>query len=109
MRDLVEETAPPAPATDRREPIFIGWTRSFWAGILPILLILVDVAVQVINVLADATVGPPIAGIVAGLFGLDTAEVEATMRALAPLFALVIAHQRAGAARPYTIDPRALK
>lgn len=92
-----------------REPIFIGIARSFWFGILPILLILVDVAVQGINLAADAQVGPPIAGAIAGLFGLDAVKTEATMRALAPLFALVIAQQRAGAARPYTIDPRALK
>lgn len=92
-----------------REPIFFAWTRSFWAGILPILLILVDVIAQAFSMFADAAVGPPIAGTIAGLFGLDAAKVEATMRALAPLFALVIAHQRSGASRPYTIDPRALK
>ena len=92
-----------------REPIFFAWTRSFWAGILPILLILVDVIAQAFSMFADAQVGPPIAGTIAGLFGLDAAKVEATMRGLAPLFALVIAQQRAGAARPYTINPRALK
>lgn len=87
-----------------REPIFIGWTRSFWAGILPILLIVVDISVQA---LADAAVGPPVAGLIARGFDIDPDLVEQTMLRLTPLFALIIAQQRAGAARPYTIDPRA--
>lgn len=107
MRDFVEEPAPPAPA--RPEPIFIGWTRSFWAGILPILLIAVDVATQLVGMLGDATLGPPIAGLIAALFGYDAAEVEAVMLKLAPVFAIVIAQQRAGASRPYSLDPRATK
>ncbi len=94
---------PPGPP----EPLFIGYARSFWFGILPTLLILLDVMVQLFNLAADATVGPPIAGAIAGLLGADAAKVETTMRALSPLFALVIAQQRAGAARPYSIDPRA--
>lgn len=97
MRDTAYE--PPGPA-----PIFIGYTRSFWLGILPTLVLLVDV---VIGLAADPVAGPPVAALVATLFGLDAAKVETTMRALAPFFALVIAQQRAGAARPYTFDPRA--
>lgn len=109
MRDFVEEPAPPAPAPDRREPIFFAWTRSFWLGLLPILAIFADVVAQVLGMLGDATLGPPVAGLIASLLGYDAAEVEAVMLKLTPVFAIVIAQQRAGASRPYTIDPRALK
>lgn len=97
-----------------KEPIFILWARSFWLGILPTLLIVLDV---VTNLLADPVQGPPIAGVlsavfssVLGVFGftshVDPVVVESTMLKLSPLFALVIAHQRSGAARPYSLNPR---
>jgi hypothetical protein len=81
-------------------PIFFAATRSFWLGIVPILMILLDVAV---TLAADATSGPPVAGVIARALGFDAAAVEAAMLKLAPLFALVIAQQRAGKARPYTL------
>lgn len=86
------------------KPIFIGWTRSFWAGILPVALVGVDMVFQA---LTDPSVGPPVAGLVARVFGFDADQVEAVMMRLTPLFALVIAQQRSGNARPYTMDPRA--
>ena len=85
-------------------PIFIGYTRSFWFGILPILLTALDFAVVLFS---DATMAPPIALVISHFTGWDIAEVETTFRTMSPVFALVIAHQRSGASRPYTIDPRA--
>ena len=89
-----------------REPIFILWARSFWLGVLPALGILLDV---IVSLAADPAQGPPIAGLIAAIFGADPAAVEATMLKLAPLFALIVAQQRSGAARPYTLNPRALE
>lgn len=83
-------------------PIFIAKTRSFWLGIVPAGLTLVDV---VANAVADGTSGP-IAGGLAAIFGpltgLTAEEIHAFMLEVAPICALVIAHQRGGAARPYT-------
>lgn len=98
-------------------PIFIGITRSFLLGILPALLTAVDILFQMFS---DPAVGGPVAraiafaanvvtGVVLGAAVVDAEQVEATMRALAPVYAFIVAQQRAGAARPYTMDPRALK
>lgn len=85
-------------------PIFIGWTRSFWLGIFPALLIGLDVAVQLAAVVfADPELVPPVAWLAGWMLGLDPIEVQGWMLRMSPLFA----QQRAGAARPYTLDPRA--
>lgn len=102
---------------DRAAPIFFAWTRSFWLGIFPALLTALDLLV-VLN--ADAsTAGPVAAGMSAALTLLSAApgmgwlattpeQITAFMQALAPIYAIVVGYQRRGAARPYTIDPRAL-
>ncbi len=92
------------------QPIFIAATRSFWFGILPILAIALDV---IVTLAADPASGPPVAATLAALLAaltpdawgldLDPARIEAGMKALAPLFALIIAHQRRGENRPYTL------
>lgn len=93
-----------------RPPVFFAITRSFWLGVVPALAVLLDVAVSVVlPLLADVSAGPPVAGLIAAILGADAAKVEGAMRALAPLFALIVAHQRAGQGgeppRPYTIRP----
>lgn len=98
-------------------PIFFAWTRSFWFGWLPALLTFIDVLMGLFN---DPTLAAPVAGLITSSLDLVAAwvgvestvtagQVEATMRALSPLYALIVAQQRGGAARPYTADPRALK
>lgn len=115
MFDIFEKPPtqlPQEPPPGGPRPIFFAVTTSFLAGILPLVLILIDI---VVSLAADPVGGPPVAATLATLAGLvlpealqpDPAKVEATMRALSPLFGLIIAHQRAGAARPYTLDPRA--
>ena len=89
-------------------PIFIGWTRSFWLGILPSLLIALDVAVALISsIAADASLAPPISHALGWMLGADPVVIEGWMLRLAPVLALVIAQQRSGSTRPYTLDPRA--
>lgn len=98
-------------------PIFFAWTRSFWLGWFPAILTFIDV---LMSLFGDPALSAPVAGlIVAGLqvvaapFPIEVSvtakDVEATMQALSPLYALIVAHQRRGPSRPYTADPRALK
>jgi hypothetical protein len=42
---------------------------------------------------------------IAGIFGWETESVSAFMRFISPVFGLIIAHQRSGAARPYALVP----
>ncbi len=86
-------------------PIFIAWTRSFWLGIVPALLVLLDVAVQ----LGTSSVAGPVAGLIAAATGWSTSGIEDVLRGVAALAALLIAHQRRGHNRPYTTDPRAVQ
>lgn len=86
-------------------PIFIGITRSFWLGIMPAVLTLLDVIVAL--VLDDANHGP-VAAALALILPWSAAQIMSAMQALTPLCALIVAHQRRGQNRPYTTDPRAL-
>lgn len=86
-------------------PIFIAWTRSFWLGILPALLVLLDLLIQIS---APGTLGP-VAGLIAHLTSWSPDAIEEVMRGVASVAALIVAHQRRGSNRPYTSDPRALK
>lgn len=103
--------------SDNREPIFFAWTRSFWLGIFPALLTIVDVT---FSLFSTAETSVPVAGVVAAFigvfsntFGLGwsiTAEaVHQFMTHLAPIYAMIVGYQRMHAARPYTINPRHLK
>ncbi|MEO1950024.1 hypothetical protein [Thioclava sp.] len=86
-------------------PILITKTRSFWFGIMPAGLTLVDI---IAGAASDGTAEPiagAIAAIVGPVFGTTAAEVHAFMLAIAPLCALIVAHQRSGLARPYTTSP----
>lgn len=93
---------------DEIAPVFIGYTRSFLIGILPLLLTAMDILVQLFT---DHATAAPAATIIAWAVSLvhpvTAAEVTAVMQLLAPLWGMIIAQQRAGYARPYTLDPRA--
>ena len=86
-------------------PIFIAWTRSFWLGILPAALVLLDLIIQLSM---PGTIGP-VAGLIAQFTGWNHAGVEDVMRGIASVAALIVAHQRRGNNRPYTTDPKAIK
>lgn len=99
-----------------KEPIFILWARSFWLGILPLFVVMTDIVMSMFSMLMDTNVNVPMALAIAtvvnfagSLFGhgqvVDPALVEEGMLKLAPLFGLIVAHQRSGAARPYSLNP----
>lgn len=90
------------------DPIFFAWTRSFWLGVMPAILTVLDVVVVfATSTLGDPTLHGPVAEMLSWLLPVDPARAQAVMQTLAPVYALIVAQQRAGAARPYTIDPRA--
>lgn len=82
-------------------PIFFAWTRSFWLSLAGILLLIFGASPEVIHGIGTA---------LAVVLPWDAATINATMVQLAPavLWALAL-QQRSGAARPYTLDPTALK
>lgn len=103
---------------DNRDPIFFAVTKSFLFGLLPALLTILDL---LFNAFASADTALPVAAIIAAVLNtvaslpwlesLQTTPegVHRVMTALAPAYALIVGQQRMHAARPYTIDPRALK
>lgn len=101
-----------------REPIFFAWTRSFWMGIFPAVLTALD---MLIVLAGDSATAGPVAAVLSILLSVPASlpglgwlastpeQVALFMQAMAPFYAIIVGQQRAGAARPYTIDPRALK
>lgn len=83
-------------------PIFIGKTRSFWLGILPLLLTLANSVLASVSAGGD---GGPVAALIARLFGWEPEIVKGWLLLIAPVWGLIIAQQRAGLTRPYTLDP----
>lgn len=92
-------------------PILITKTRSFWFGLLPGTLTLLDTAFQLV---ASDSAGPVAVGVATLLswvgVDVDAMEITSTMQKLAPLYVLIFAQQRGAfsgkIARPYTIDPK---
>ena len=86
-------------------PILITRTRSFWLGIVPAGLILVDITAGAVSDGTAEPIAQANAAIAGPVLGITAAEVHAFMLAVAPLCALIVAHQRSGLARPYTTSP----
>lgn len=85
------------------KPIAFWKTRSFWFGWFPAALTLLDTAMQVVDTPAAVPVANAIAAPLA-LIGLDVTgeSVAGFMKAISPLYALIVAQQRSGITRPYT-------
>ena len=83
-------------------PIAFWKTRSWWLGVFPALLTLLDGLMQQL----DSPAAIPVANSIAMLlnaFGVDVTgqDIVDYMRAMAPLYALIVMHQRRGINRPY--------
>jgi len=87
-------------------PIFIGKTRSFWLGILPALLTLIDVIMRAFTEGGNEPVASALSSVLGAAFGWTPEQIHSFMVAMAPVYALIVAQQRAGLARPYTFDPK---
>jgi len=84
-------------------PIFILKTRSFWLGILPLLLTISD------SLFAESATGGPFTNLIAAALGKDPEGVRGWVLLVSPVWGLIIAQQRAGLSRPYTASPTAQK
>ncbi len=83
-----------------QEPIFFLWTRSFWLSVLGVGALLAQ----------DTAAIQSFAEIIAMVTEYDAVELTERAVKLAPAVLFIAAlQQRAGAARPYTTDPKALK
>ncbi|QEU08788.1 hypothetical protein [Paracoccus yeei] len=83
-------------------PILITKTRSFWLGILPLALTLIDSVLASISAGGD---GGPVAHLIAAVTRVDVETIRGWLLLISPVWGLIIAQQRAGITRPYTIDP----
>lgn len=84
-----------------QEPIFILWARSFWLGILPLVIAGADF---LLTIGSEQTVGP-VARVIEAITGIPAETGKDILRGLAVIAGLIVAHQRRGAARPYTTKP----
>lgn len=87
-------------------PIFLLHTRSFWLGILPAVLTLLDVMFSAAS--GDATAAPvaqSIYYILGHFLSWTPEEIHSVMKAMSPLYAFIVAQQRAGITRPYSATP----
>ena len=91
---LAEETAPP------KTPVFIGITRSFLLGIVPVLIAIADLVVAV----STGEASGPVSDFLTWLFGWSPEQATKVVRGAGSVAALIIAHQRSGASRPYTME-----
>ena len=88
-------------------PIWILNTKSFWLGIAPALLTLVDVMFAAATSGDVTPVASTIATILGWAFGWTPEQVFGAMKLMAPLYALIVAQQRSGITRPYASTPTA--
>ncbi len=84
-------------------PIFVGITRSFWFGIMPALFVALDTVIA----LAQADVAGPVSEMLALVFGCRPDTAATILRGAGALAALIVAQQRAGSSRPYTMRANA--
>ena len=83
-----------------KEPIFFAWTRSFWLTASGVILAVFSLDDGNLRAMGDALAIIPGVG-----DGLGEIMVQ-----IAPMVMAILAlHQRSGAARPYTVNPAALK
>ena len=75
-------------------PIFIAKTRSFWLGIVPAALTLIDVMFQVFTAEGNEPVAAAIAAILAPITGWTPDQIASFMKGMAPLYVFIIAQQR---------------
>lgn len=81
------------------KPIAFWKTRSFWFGWFPALLTIME---TVFTAFA-AGQGGPISAAIAAVTPWGEDQVYGFLAVMAPVYALVVAHQRSGAARPYVV------
>lgn len=87
------------------KPIAFWKTRSFWFGWFPAALTGLDVLAGELSSGSTGPVSKALASVLGAFTGWTPEEIERTMLAVAPIYALIVAHQRRGINQPYTADP----
>lgn len=95
---------PNVPADNVITPIAFWKTRSFWLGWFPAILTLLDQLMQLAGTEAAVPVANSLAAILS-IFGSDISGIDIAnfMLTVAPVYALIVAHQRRGFNRPYEV------
>lgn len=89
-------------------PVWILNTKSFWFGIAPAALTMVDIMFAAAGGDAASTpVASSLAVILGWAFGWTAEEIFGVMRIVAPIYTLIVAQQRSGITRPYAATPTA--
>lgn len=83
-------------------PVFILKTRSFWLGIAPLVMTLLD---SLFASVSDEGAGGPVANLLAALLGVEPETMRGWLLLVSPVWGLIIAQQRSGLSRPYTANP----
>lgn len=86
-------------------PIVFWKTRSFWLGWLPALVTILNVAFGELMTGSPGPVSTALFYVVGHFLPVSAEEISNTMLKIAPLYALIVAQQRAGLTRPYTTSP----
>lgn len=82
------------------KPIFFAWTRSFWLTVVSLVFVIFGAPSEVLY---------GIATIVSPITPWQPDVIGEVLNTIAPAITFVLAiQQRSGAARPYTVDPRAI-
>lgn len=82
-------------------PVFFARTRSFWLGILPLALTLLDSLFAV----GSSGAGGPVADLIAAVFGWEPETVRGWLLLISPVWGMIIAQQRSGITQPYAMTP----
>jgi len=82
--------------------IFIGYTRSFLLGIMPVLLSGLDAILAIVE---SGETGP-ITALLVSVLGMDAESAEGAVRLVGVVAGLIIAWERSGRARPYSLNPK---
>lgn len=89
-------------------PIFILNTKSFWLGIAPAVLTLLDIMVAWgAGDPSAAPVATALAAVLGWATGWTADDIHRVMVVIAPIYTLIVAQQRSGITRPYAATPSA--
>lgn len=83
-------------------PIWIVRTRSFWLGIVPLLVALLDLVIQITTTEAAGPVGAALATLLQAVgFDVTGEDVTSFLKGLGLVAGLILARERSGLSRPY--------
>jgi hypothetical protein len=86
-------------------PIAFWKTKSFWFGWFPAFVTILNVALAELSTGSAGPVSQALFFIIGNVLPVTADDIAEFMIKISPLYALIVAQQRAGLSRPYTVDP----